>query len=46
MTSLSRKTEAKRKAKRRKAGLKRKKLVNREGSTLSSEQLFTVKKED
>ncbi len=42
MTAPSRKTNAKRDAKARKAGSRRKKMLAREGSTKSAEELFKV----
>lgn len=45
MTSPSRKVEAKRKARHNRQGKRRKRLLAREGSTLSAEVLFAVKKD-
>lgn len=43
MSSCSKRSETRRKAKRTTAGLKRKKLLNREGSTKSAKDLFATK---
>lgn len=45
MTSPARKSDAKRKSRHNRAGKRRKRLLAREGSTLSAEALFAVKKD-
>lgn len=45
MTSPARKSDAKRKARHDRAGKRRKRLLAREGSTLSAEKLFAVQKD-
>ena len=45
MTSPARKSDAKRKARHNRAGKRRKRMLAREGSTLSAEKLFELKKD-